>query len=85
MKNGVYKTELVCDGELYRALTNVGTCPTFEERRVHVESYLLNFEGDLYKKDIKIRFLEYLRDEIKFENEEKLILQIQKDVERALR
>ena len=85
LKNGVYKSKIVCEGKEYDALTNVGSCPTFKKRKIHTESFMPDFEGDLYEKNIRIYFLEFLRDEIKFENEKRLISQIKEDIERARR
>ena len=78
-KRGVYRSATVIDGRFYSALTNVGTCPTFEERLEHCETYILDFEGDLYGREITVYFLEYLREEKRFESEKELIMQINID------
>lgn len=81
LKNGVYRTKIICGEESYDALTNVGACPTFEERQIHAESFLLDFDGDFYTKRVRIVFLDFLREEVKFENHNMLIEQIKKDVQ----
>ena len=85
LKRGVYRCAADIDGRLCTAVTNVGTCPTFEEREVHAEAHLIDFEGDLYGKSIRIFFLGYLRDERRFESPESLVLQINVDKNRAIK
>ncbi len=80
---GVYKTAVDIDGKLYTGITNVGTCPTFESREVHLETYVLDFDGNLYERELTVYFLDYLREERKFASGEELSLQIAKDKERA--
>lgn len=82
--NGVYLTEIDVGGTSYPALTNVGTCPTFDERPIHAETYILDFNGDLYGQELKIKFLAKLRDEKRFQNEKELIMQINIDKNAAL-
>ena len=79
LKKGVYRSAVLVDGRLYSALTNIGTCPTFSERAVHAESFLLDCEGELYGKEIKLYLLEYLREERKFSDAESLKTQINID------
>ena len=78
-RRGVYHTAVRVGDKLCPALTNVGTCPTFEERESHLETYLLNFSGNLYDEDVSIYFIDYLRDEIAFPSEKELIMQINVD------
>ena len=81
LKRGVYKSFLKIDGKEYTGLTNIGTCPTFEERKVHSETMILNFAGELYGKHLDLRLIEYIREEKKFATPEALGEQIKKDVE----
>ena len=83
-KNGVYVTEAEVDGRRWGAVTNIGYNPTFEEGRVRsIETFILDFEGDLYDKKVRLHFLERIRDEMKFGNAEELTARIAKDVERG--
>ncbi len=82
---GVYRTAVEISGNLYTGVTNVGTCPTFEERNVHAETYIVGYSGVLYGKKIKILFLGRLRDEKKFDSAEELIMQIEVDKNRAIK
>lgn len=77
---GVYAGYVLVDGKSFMAVTNVGKRPTFEREDITVESFLIDFEGDLYNKEIKVCFSEYLRDEIKFKNKQELAEQIKKDI-----
>lgn len=76
---GVYACRVETDDKSYAAVTNIGTRPTVSGEGVTVESWLLDFSGELYGKMLKISFLEYLRPEYKFPNLSQLQKQIQKD------
>lgn len=79
---GVYKTELDIDGRAYTCLTNVGTCPSFGERQKHTETLILGYSGDLYERELVLKFLEYIRDERMFPSAEELKKQIDSDIRR---
>ncbi len=83
LRSGVYASLVEYDQKYYTGVTNIGTCPTFGERERHSETYILNFNSDLYEKRIKVYLLEHLRDEIKFASKEELSLQIKRDSERS--
>lgn len=78
-KLGVYASECLVDGVRHRAVTNIGSRPTVEGHQVRLESWLLDFEGDLYGKHITVFFHKFLRPEQKFASLEELKAQIQKD------
>jgi riboflavin kinase/FMN adenylyltransferase len=83
-RRGVYVTDVFIGGNLYRAVTNVGTRPTFTDADiVSIERHLLTFQGDLYGEEAEVRFLRYLRPERSFENGEALRAQIAADIEEA--
>jgi len=82
--NGVYVTGTLIDGQWRRSVTNVGTRPTFETgSEPSVETFVMNWGGDLYGDVIRVRFLYRLRNERKFDSLESLRTQITKDVDRA--
>lgn len=82
--NGVYVTGTLIDGQWRRSVTNVGTRPTFETgSEPSVETFVINWDGDLYGDVIRVRFLYRLRNERKFDSLESLKTQIGKDVDRA--
>jgi riboflavin kinase/FMN adenylyltransferase len=72
-------------GALHDSVTNVGHKPTFGHHRLAVETFLLNFRGELQAEEMEIEFLHRLRDEIKFPDAEALKQQIQRDVQRSLK
>lgn len=82
--NGVYITRTLFDGRFYASLTNVGPNPTFGDmERISVETHILNFSNDIYKKDIEVFFLSKIRSERKFKNKEELVEQINRDIATA--
>ena len=83
MKIGVYETETVVDGVVYRGITNYGARPTFHDDTVLTETYLDGFSGDLYGKTLRIGFKRFLRDVKKFESVEELKAQLQEDMRRV--
>jgi len=85
LKVGVYRTAVDVGGRLYTGVTNVGTCPTLGERGLHAETYIVDYSGDLYDEKLRIFFLGFLRDEIKFKDKKDLILQINVDKNRAIK
>ncbi|MBQ8321401.1 MAG: riboflavin biosynthesis protein RibF [Clostridia bacterium] len=85
LKRGVYRTAIPIGDKIYNGITNVGTCPTFTEREIHTETYILDFDGDLYERELKIYFLGYIRDERRFESEEELVARIAEDEKTAIR
>ncbi len=83
-KNGVYVTGTLIDGQWRRSLTNVGVRPTFEaDSEPSVETFVMDWAGDLYGDVVRVRFLHRLRDERKFGSIEELRAQIEEDAKRA--
>jgi len=83
-RNGVYVTATLIDGQWRRSVTNVGTRPTFgSANESSVETFVLNWSGDLYDDVVRVRFLHRLREEKKFGSIDELKFQIERDVARA--
>jgi riboflavin kinase/FMN adenylyltransferase len=82
-KEGVYACEVEIENQRYRAVTNVGRRPTFETEPVpsRVETFILDFDQDIYGTDIRVEFIKRLRDEQKFSGIDELIKQIGIDIE----
>ncbi len=78
-KHGVYACKAMVDGAEYLAVTNIGSRPTVGGHQVRAESWLLDFEGDLYGKQLTLAFYEYLRPEKKFADLEELRAEILKN------
>jgi riboflavin kinase/FMN adenylyltransferase len=73
-------------GSEYPAVTNVGVRPTFgDEQRLVAEAHLLDFEGDVYGRQVELSFTHHLRDERRFTGVAALREQIAKDVEEGRR
>jgi riboflavin kinase/FMN adenylyltransferase len=84
LRRGVYVTESLVNGEWLRSVTNVGVRPTVNDGGgVNCETYLLNFSGDLYGRQMTVKFLKFIRDEQKFEDTDALWRQIRADVQLA--
>jgi riboflavin kinase/FMN adenylyltransferase len=84
-KVGVYVTRTLLHGVSHDSVTNVGFKPTFGDHRLTVETFLLNFSGQIDEADMEIEFLYRLRDEMKFQNPAILKVQIQEDARRSLK
>jgi riboflavin kinase/FMN adenylyltransferase len=78
--NGIYVTITQVDGRQLPSATNIGIRPTFGEGKKTVETHLLQYEGDLYGKEIRVEFVQKLRDEQRFPSSEELRIQIEKDL-----
>ena len=78
---GVYACRCRVDGRLYAAVTNVGTRPTVSGSGITVEPWILDYEGDLYGREITLEFHRFLRGEEKFPSLEALREQILRDAE----
>ena len=76
---GVYICRAAVDGASYPAVTNVGTRPTVGGQNVTVEPWILDFDGDLYGKELTLEFCKFLRPEIKFPSLADLQAEIQKN------
>ncbi len=83
LKQGVYETRVCVDGKYYKGITNFGARPTFNDGAVVTETHLDGFEGDLYGRELKIEFLRYLRDVVRFDSVDGLKEQLTKDIRRV--
>lgn len=82
---GVYATRVFFEGKEHIAVTNVGVRPTVKNgTEPSVESYILDFSGNLYGKKVRVEFMKFLRPEREFDSIEELKAQIARD-ERATR
>lgn len=76
---GVYACKATVEGQTYLAVTNIGNRPTVGGHRVTVEPWLLDFDGDLYGKDLTLAFYRFLRPEQKFPSLDALKAEIMKN------
>lgn len=81
-RTGVYKTFTKVDGKTYKSATNIGYNPTFNKvnKLLKFETYILDFNKDIYGKTIEVYFKKHLRDDIKFDNKDDLIYQMKLDI-----
>ena len=82
-KNGVYAVEVIVGKATYQGVANVGVNPTFGESRFSVEVHILDFDRDIYGKEIQVAFVQRIRGEKTFETARALIEQIKKDMGEA--
>lgn len=80
IKPGVYITETVWLGRTYPSVTNVGFNPTFEQTGIHLETYILGIDREMYDQVIEVHFLKRLRDELKFKTVDDLVEAMQVDL-----
>lgn len=80
---GIYAGLVVVDGGRHVAAIDVGTNPTFGTEPLHVESYLLDFDGDLVGRQMAVEFWAYLRPEVRFETADDLVRAMDEDVLRT--
>ncbi|MBR4706430.1 MAG: bifunctional riboflavin kinase/FAD synthetase [Pseudobutyrivibrio sp.] len=79
-KFGVYVTTIDFDGRIYHGVTNVGTKPSVSDKNIiGIETHILDYNGDLYGKYVKVTFQAFLRPEMKFNSVEELKNQMSKD------
>ena len=88
-RNGVYVTLFGVDGRRFRSVTNIGVRPTVNagvpDPRLSIETHVLDFQRDVYGKEVNLEFLLRLREERRFPGKEALVAQIHKDIRRARR
>lgn len=80
-KFGVYVCRATVGGRSYASVTNVGTRPTVSGVGITVESWFLDYTGDLYDREITLEFYRFLRPEMKFASLQELQQQIHRDAE----
>ncbi len=82
-KQGVYISEIGLESNRFPSVTNIGRNPTFNGKKLTIESFILDFNEDIYGKDIALYFHDHIRDEKRFNSPEELKEQISKDVDKA--
>lgn len=78
-EKGAYIVEVLIEEQFYKGMLSVGTNPTVNGEKLTVEVYILNFDKDIYDKEITVKFRDFLHEEIKFEGLEKLIERLDED------
>ncbi|HDH05559.1 MAG TPA: bifunctional riboflavin kinase/FAD synthetase [Nitrospirae bacterium] len=80
-KDGVYAVKVDIDGKMYGGATNIGHNPTFKDKKFSFETHVLDFNGRLLGKTLRIYFIKRIRDEMKFPGVDELGAQLKKDIE----
>jgi riboflavin kinase/FMN adenylyltransferase len=80
-KPGVYATWVEVDNHVHMGVANIGKNPTFGNDALSVEAHILDFDGDLYGGNIRIHFVQRIRDEKKFSGLDELKARIGKDID----
>jgi riboflavin kinase/FMN adenylyltransferase len=81
---GVFVSKITVGSQILPSVTHVGSKPTFGEKEIMVESYIIDYDDSLYDKKLRLQFLKKLREEKKFDTPEALSLQIKNDLKNAL-
>ena len=81
--DGIYATRVHVDGTTHDSATYVGTRPTFDNGDREVEVFLFDFDGDLYGRDLRVEWVDKVREDRKFNSAEELVAQMAKDIEHA--
>ena len=83
--DGIYATWALVGERRHMAATSIGARPTFGETDRTVEAFLLDFDGDLYGSEVRLEFVQRLRDDVKYDSVEALKDQIGRDVDETRR
>ena len=77
---GVYYTNVKYNNKIYRGITSIGNNPTVNGQQLTIETFILDFNKNIYDEEIKVYFIERIRGEKKFDSIEDLVSQIKKDI-----
>jgi riboflavin kinase/FMN adenylyltransferase len=80
LPQGVFITRTLVGAAEYPSVTNVGNRPTFGCGPLHVETFIFGFGGNLYRRRVRLRFIERLRPERTFASRDALVSQIRRDI-----
>jgi riboflavin kinase / FMN adenylyltransferase len=83
LAHGIYAVRVTADGETHAAAAYLGTRPTFDDGAPVLEVFLLDFDDDLYGREIAVDFVDYIRGDRRFESVEALKAQMQADCDQA--
>ncbi|WP_297299061.1 bifunctional riboflavin kinase/FAD synthetase [uncultured Methylovirgula sp.] len=83
LRHGIYAVRVRIDEIWFGGVASFGTRPTFDNGAPLLEVYIFDFSGDLYGKVLEVAFVHFLRDEMKFDSVEALVVQMKKDAAAA--
>lgn len=76
---GIYISKTKIENKIYPSLTFIGKAKTFNEKKFHAETYILDFEKNIYGKWISVELIKKIRNNKKFNSTDELIAQMKKD------
>ncbi len=82
--NGIYASKTYIGGQPYQSVTYIGTRPTYGQSERVIETYLLDFNKEVYGEEVNIEFIAYIRDDEKFTNPAELVQQISRDIYQSM-
>lgn len=82
-KFGVYRTYTHIDGKKYLSVTNIGKNPTFDDVGFSIETHIIDFDENIYGKKVAIQLIDFIREEIKFDDLNELREQVLNDIEKV--
>jgi riboflavin kinase/FMN adenylyltransferase len=80
---GIYACWASIGEDRFMAATSIGTRPTFDGTERTIEAFILDFEGDMYGRTVRLEFVDRLRDELKYETVQALQEQVNRDVDQT--
>jgi riboflavin kinase / FMN adenylyltransferase len=83
LAHGIYAVRVHLDGRVHPAAAYLGTRPTFDDGAPVLEVFLLDFDGDLYGREIEVEFIDFVRAVAKFPSTEALVAQMAADIDKA--
>jgi riboflavin kinase/FMN adenylyltransferase len=81
--SGIFAVWVFFQGKRFPGVLNIGTNPTFRDQALSLEVYIMDFHDEIYGENLRIEFVEKLRDEKTFPDADALVEQIQKDIVKA--
>jgi len=85
LRHGIYAVRVHVDGAVRHGAAYLGTRPTFDDGPPVLETFLLDYDGNLYGKTLEVEFIDYLRDDARFPDADSLVDQMRIDCEKAAR
>jgi len=83
LRHGIYAVRVHVDGAIRHGAAYLGTRPTFDDGPAVLETFLLDYDGDLYGKTLEVEFIAYIRDDARFPDADSLIDQMRIDCEKS--
>jgi len=81
--SGIYAVRVTVAGQIYPAVANIGTCPTFQNNELSLEVHIFDFDQEIYHHELSVEFVARLREEQHFPGIPELVAQIKADIQKA--